>query len=117
MILTRSSGSVPVATWSFRAYAIQGTQQIYVVLLWFWGARLNDLTVDGVQTSSLVAYGTALTGITTPIALLLWAIGLVLFFGLPDYYRQSPGSVPSFYRSIQRRKVIVVSSLPSPPPS
>lgn len=102
-----SEGSVPVATWSFRACAIQGTQQIYIVLLWFWGARLNNLTLQGVQTSALVAYGPALTGVTTPLALFLWAIGLILFLGLPDYYRQSPGRVPSFYRSIVRRKVIL----------
>ena len=102
-----SEGSVPVATWSFRACAIQGTQQIYIVLLWFWGSRLNQLTLDGVQTSNLVAYGPALTGITVPIALCLWAIGLLLFFGLPDYYRQSPGRVPSFYSAALRRKVIV----------
>ena len=102
-----SEGSVPVATWSFRACAIQGTQQIYIVLLWFWGSRLNQLTLDGVQTSNLVAYGPALTGITVPMALFMWAISLLLFFGLPDYYRQSPGRVPSFYSAALRRKVII----------
>ncbi len=39
----------------------------------------------------------------------MWAIGATLFFGLPDYYRQAPGQVPSFYRSVVRRKIIMVS--------
>lgn len=82
---------------------------MYVVLLWFWGSRLNQLTLDGVQAATLIAYGPAMTGITVPLALILWTIGIILFLGLPDYYRQSPGQVPAFYRSIIRRKVIVVS--------
>ena len=38
---------------------------------------------------------------------MLWGIGLILFYGLPDYYRQAPGAVPSFYSSIFRRKIIM----------
>lgn len=68
---------------------------------------------NGVIASNLVAYGPGLTGITIPIALTMWAIGAILFFGLPDYYRQAPGQVPSFYRSVVRRKIIMVS-LPNP---
>ena len=103
------SGSVPVSSWSFRACVIQGSQQIYVVVLWYWGARLTNLTVNGVTTSGLVEYGAALTAITTPIAILLWGVGLTLFFGLPDYYRQNPGQIPSFYKSVIRRKIVLVS--------
>lgn len=39
--------------------------------------------------------------------MLLWAIGLLLIFGLPNYYRQSPGKVPSFYKSLFRRKIVL----------
>ena len=106
-------GSVPVVTWSFRACVIQGTQQIYIVALWFWGSRLIAQEINGVVASNLVAYGPGLTGITIPIALIMWAIGAILFFGLPDYYRQAPGQVPSFYRSVVRRKIIMVT-LPPP---
>jgi len=88
---------------------IQGTQQIYIVALWFWGSRLIAQEINGVAASTLVAYGPGLTGITIPIALIMWAIGATLFFGLPDYYRQAPGQVPSFYRSVVRRKIIMVS--------
>lgn len=37
----------------------------------------------------------------------LWAVGLLLFVGLPNYYRQTPGKVPSFYKSVFRRKIIL----------
>jgi alpha-1,3-glucan synthase len=30
-----------------------------------------------------------------------------VYFGLPNYYRQTPGKVPSFYKSLFRRKIIV----------
>jgi alpha-1,3-glucan synthase len=47
-----------------------------------------------------------MTAITLPIAVGLWAIGLTMYFGLPNYYRQVPGKVPSFYKSLFRRKII-----------
>ena len=37
----------------------------------------------------------------------MWAVGTILFLGLPSYYRQDPGKVPSFYKSIYRRKIIL----------
>ena len=105
-------GSANVATWNFRACVIQGTQQIYVTLLWYWGTGLMKMTVNGVTTSDLIQYGRALTAVTTPIAILMWAVAIILFLGLPDYYRQTPGQVPSFYKSIVRRKIILVSFEP-----
>lgn len=102
-----SEGSVPVATWSFRACVIQGSQQIYVVFLWFWGSRLTQDTLRGIVVQETTVYGPHLTGITTPIALLLWSVGAVLYFGLPDYYRQTPGQIPSFYSSVTRRKIVL----------
>ena len=47
------------------------------------------------------------SAITFPIALLLWGIGLIVYFGLPNYYRQAPGKMPSFYKSLFRRKIVV----------
>lgn len=44
-----------------------------------------------------------------PIAVFLWTLGLLVFFGLPNYYRQTPGKVPSFYKSVCRRKIILWS--------
>ena len=42
------------------------------------------------------------------IACLMWAVGVVLLIGLPKYYRQAPGHIPSFYTSLFRRKIILV---------
>lgn len=93
----------------FRACVIQGIEQLYIVALWFWGS------IVGKQTASVSAFGAAVIAnsdvpevvvITIPIAVFLWAIGLLLFFGLPDYYRQMPDKIPSFYVSMIRRKII-----------
>lgn len=98
-----STGSVPVKTWGFRACVIQGTQQLYLVGLWFWGDKNSSLTDAGES----VNYGWRMTAAGIPVAVFLWSIGLVLFFGLPIYYRQKPGGVPSFYTAVFRRKIIV----------
>ncbi|EMC98218.1 glycosyltransferase family 5 protein [Baudoinia panamericana UAMH 10762] len=98
-----TTGAAPVKDWAFRACAIQGTQQLYTVGLWAWGAKLTRHTDAGGNGD----LGFALTGIGIPVALLLWAIGLVLFFGLPQFYLQKPGAVPDFYKSVMRRKVII----------
>jgi hypothetical protein len=54
------------------------------------------------------------TAITVPIAVFLWLVGTIIYFGLPEFYSQNPGKVPSFYTSLLRRKIVLVSrSLPS----
>jgi hypothetical protein len=98
-----SLGAAPVKDWAFRACAIQGTQQLYVVGMWAWG---NKLTVSTARGNS-ADYGYTMTAVGVPIAIFLWSVGLVLFFGLPDFYRQKPGAVPDFYTSVFRRKIIV----------
>ena len=96
-------GTAPVSDWAFRACAIQGTQQLYVIALWFWGDTLTSASASG----RAISYTWQVTAIGIPIAICLWTIGVVLFIGLPDYYRQKPGAVPDFYVSISRRKIIV----------
>jgi hypothetical protein len=101
-------GGTPTETWALRACIIQGTQQLYVALLWYWGSSLTKLSTAGARTSSLVTSTRTVTAITTPIAVFMWALGLILFLGLPNYYHQSPGKVPSFYLALLRRKVVLV---------
>ena len=105
-------GGAPITAWLYRACVIQGTQSAYVIALWYWGAELTKETATGLASnkdypSSSVADGLTLTIITLPIAVLLWAVGLLLLRGLPAYYRQVPGAVPSFYSSIFRRRIIL----------
>ncbi|KAH8653740.1 alpha-1,3-glucan synthase [Xylariales sp. PMI_506] len=102
-----SEGGTTVQTWVFRACAIQGTQQIYIAGLWYWGEYTSAQINDGVSASSMITATTAVTAIGVPIAVLLWVIGIVLFLGLPEYYRNKPGKVPAFYPSLMRRKVVV----------
>ncbi|EAW12377.1 alpha-1,3-glucan synthase Ags1 [Aspergillus clavatus NRRL 1] len=98
----------PVKEWVFRACLIQGTQQAYVIALWYWGSTLTKASSQGLLSpEDNIANTWKMTAICAPIAILLWAIGLLMFFGLPNYYRQSPGKVPSFYRSVFRRKIVL----------
>ncbi|KAF2641815.1 alpha-1,3-glucan synthase [Massarina eburnea CBS 473.64] len=101
-----SEGGTATHTWVFRACAIQGTQQIYITVLWYWGSHLASISATGSDPAGF-ASSPYITAVMTPIALLLSAIGVALFFGLPDFYRSAPGSVPSFYQSLRRRKIIV----------
>ncbi|KAL8997767.1 MAG: hypothetical protein Q9169_003016 [Polycauliona sp. 2 TL-2023] len=102
-----TEGGTPAQSWAFRACVIQGSQQLYVAALWYWGASLTASSNEGVATSILLTSSRTVTAITTPIACLLWAIGLILLFGLPSYYRQTPGKIPSFYIALFRRKIVI----------
>ena len=99
--------AAPVKDWVFRACIIQGTQQLYVVALWYWGSSLSKQTQAGITDIQPVINSWKITAITVPITIFLWTIGILLAFGLPDYYRQAPGKVASFYKSIFRRKIIM----------
>jgi alpha-1,3-glucan synthase len=106
-------GGAPITSWVYRACVIQGTQQIYVVALWYWGSQLAKIANSGSSATSLIERNPALmTGIGVGIALVMWGAGATLFIGLPNYYRQAPGKVPSFYRTLARRKIILVRILP-----
>ena len=102
-----SPGGAPVKTWVLRACIVQGTQQIYISALWYWGSALVKLSSTGIAVSKTTIPNHVITALTLPLAVLLWAVGIVLFVGLPSYYRQQPGHVPSFYKSIFRRKIIL----------
>lgn len=100
-------GGAPIKDWVLRACFVQGTQQIYIAALWYWGASLVTLSSEGIAVTANVASNATITAVTVPIACLMWALGTVLFLGLPKFYHSTPGKVPSFYRSIFRRKIIV----------
>ncbi|KAI4280846.1 MAG: hypothetical protein L6R38_004122 [Xanthoria sp. 2 TBL-2021] len=102
-----TEGGTPAQSWAFRACVIQGSQQLYVAALWYWGSTLTASSDAGLSNSVLLTSSRTITAITTPIACFLWAIGLVLLFGLPSYYRQAPGKIPSFYIAFFRRKIVI----------
>ncbi|KAK7732518.1 hypothetical protein SLS53_008403 [Cytospora paraplurivora] len=100
-----TEGGNPVRSWMFRACTIQGTQQIYIAALWFWGSYASKVQNDGGRL--IPSTSRTVTCVTVPIAVVLWAIAVVLFVGLPDAYRSKPGYVSAFYRSLLRRKIVV----------
>jgi alpha-1,3-glucan synthase len=103
-----SEGSATVKSWGYRALWIQGIQQSYIAALWFWGSRANQATVSGFSwTHTRFFNGYSMTVLTVLVAMLLWFIGTVLYIGLPDYYRQAPEKIPSFYRSSLGRRVVL----------
>ena len=100
-------GGAPIKTWVLRACLIQGSQQLYIVLLWWWGSILSSTSVTGLVSSEGSFAGTwKITAITLPIGICLWLVGLALWIGLPKYYRQMPGYMPSFYSSAWKRRII-----------
>ncbi|TVY93725.1 Cell wall alpha-1,3-glucan synthase [Lachnellula willkommii] len=100
-------GGSTVKTWVFRACIIQGTQQIYVCVLWAWGSYLTKSISNSIVPNSINTSDKALTAIGVPVALCFWAVAFIMYRGLPNYYRQSPGKVPFFYVSLMRRKIVL----------
>ena len=103
--------SAPVTSWVFRACIIQGTQQAFAAGLWYWGHSLAALSAAGMLSLEELTTSTTVTMVAWPIGALLIAIGVCLFVGLPDYYRRLPGGIPAFYKSLTRRKLVLVICL------
>ncbi|KAL4939530.1 hypothetical protein BDV06DRAFT_224955 [Aspergillus oleicola] len=98
----------PVKEWVWRACIIQGTQQAYIIGLWYWGTSISQAVTRGVpNVQGHITETWRMTAICMPIAVFLWVLGLLVIFGLPNYYRQTPGKVPSFYKGVFRRKIIL----------
>ena len=83
-------------------------QQIYIAALWCWGATLARQSSAGIVTASVVAHKPAITtSLGVGVAIFMWFVGTMLFLGLPEYYRQYPGMVPSFVSSVLRRRIVI----------
>ena len=98
-------GGAPVRIWVIRACAVQGLQQMYISGLWYWGSQLSSYDSNGIPVAR--ASNTLISAICLPVSLLMIALSILTYLGLPNYYRQTPGSIPSFFKSIFRRKLII----------
>ncbi|KAK0712424.1 alpha-1,3-glucan synthase-like protein [Lasiosphaeria miniovina] len=98
-------GGAPTKQWITRALVVAGLAQVYSLLLWYWGSLVTnvDTTMTVYLTGTKIPQALA---ICVPVAVIFWIIGVVLLFGLPDFYRQSPAKIPGFYISLYRRKVV-----------
>ncbi|KAG8878121.1 Cell wall alpha-1,3-glucan synthase ags1 [Tulasnella sp. 331] len=86
--------------WSMRACIVQGSQQIWVAALWYWGSELN-----GAKAGSAPPWWIVL--ILWPLAIMSLVFAYCLQWGLPEYYRQVPPAVPNFVRTLFRRKIVI----------
>ena len=93
-------GGSPAQSWVFRACVIQGTQQVYICALWFWGSRLSHSSVTDPVSRTIAP-------VLFSASSILFLIGIILYTGLPPYYRQTPGKLPSLYSSLFRRKIVI----------
>ncbi|CAH7686420.1 hypothetical protein BY996DRAFT_4584668 [Phakopsora pachyrhizi] len=91
------------SAWVYRACIVQGTQQIWVAALWYWGFKLQ--ATDPVDTA--FAPKAWINFITLTLAGACFFIAYVLFQGLPKYYRNAPGTVPNFVKALFRRKLVL----------
>lgn len=89
--------------WIYRACVVQGTQQLWVVALWYWGFKLQN--TNPFDTSSVPSAW--INVVTLTFAVLCFFAGYVLFYGLPHYYHQLPGTVPNFVKTLFRRKLVL----------
>ncbi|KAI7774406.1 hypothetical protein LA080_008800 [Diaporthe eres] len=101
-----TDGGSTVSTWIMRLAIIQGVSQIYTVALWAWGSSISDAVADGETGAYSLANSPWMLAVCLPAALALWAIGTVLFLGLPDFYRETPGPVPQLWKTLLKRKTI-----------
>ena len=104
-MLTSITGGSPTKQWITRALTVSGFAQVYSIGLWYWGsivANMDPTATVFVGTSNVPQ--AVVVGV--PVAVIFWAIGVVLYLGLPDFYRQSPATIPGFYISLYRRKIV-----------
>lgn len=71
--------------WTMRACIVQGSQQIWVTALWYWGFRLNGATPDS----------------KTPwwIVLILWPLAIMSFVFMVCIFKGLPGAFSTFTSS------------------
>ncbi|CAL1704520.1 unnamed protein product [Somion occarium] len=86
--------------WTMRACVVQGSQQIWVAALWYWGNSLSGAKDDQFAPWWIVL-------IVWPLAVISFLFAYLMLYGLPDYYRQTPPKVPNFLKTLFRRKLVL----------
>ncbi|KAF8636652.1 hypothetical protein AX17_003459 [Amanita inopinata Kibby_2008] len=86
--------------WTLRACIVQGSQQIWVAALWYWGNSLNGRPDGYIPPWWIIL-------ILWPLACMSFLFAYVMLYGLPEYYRQTPPKVPHFLKTLFRRKLVL----------
>jgi hypothetical protein len=83
-----------------RACVVQGTQQVWVAALFFWGYKLS-----GSAGNLVPPWWVAL--VVWPLSIISFLFAYLMLYGLPEYYRQTPPKVPNFIKTLFRRRIVV----------
>jgi len=87
-------------SWIFRACVVQGLQQCWAAVLWWWGSLLiNNDPEKYIAPRAILA-------VVWPLSLVSFLFFFALWFGLPQYYLQRPPTVPNFYATLFRRDIV-----------
>ncbi|KAF8625783.1 hypothetical protein AX15_005173 [Amanita polypyramis BW_CC] len=86
--------------WTLRACIVQGSQQIWVAALWYWGYTLNGRPDGYIPPWWIVL-------ILFPLSCMSFLFAYVMLYGLPEYYHQTPPKVPHFLKTLFRRKLVL----------
>ncbi|KDQ60792.1 glycosyltransferase family 5 protein [Jaapia argillacea MUCL 33604] len=86
--------------WTMRACIVQGSQQVWVAALWYWGNSLS-----GAQANNIAPWWIVV--VLWPLSFMSFLFAYLMLYGLPDYYRQTPPKVPNFLRTLFRRKLVL----------
>ncbi|EIW51684.1 glycoside hydrolase family 13 and glycosyltransferase family 5 domain-containing protein [Trametes versicolor FP-101664 SS1] len=86
--------------WMMRACIVQGSQQVWVAALWYWGYNLDTVAADNISPWWICL-------IVWPLAVMSFLFAYLMLYGLPDYYRQTPPKVPNFFHTLFRRKIVL----------
>ncbi|WDK22841.1 alpha-1,3-glucan synthase [Colletotrichum graminicola] len=100
-----TDGGSTVPKWIQRLAIIQGLTQLYTLALWAWGSLVSEAEANSVAKPTL-AGSPWLLAVCAPAALLLWAVGAILYLGLPDFYREMPGPIPQLWLTLLKRRTI-----------
>lgn len=101
-----TDGGSTISTWIMRLALIQGVSQLYTMGLWAWGSAISAATAANNTGAYSLATSPYMLAVCLPIAVILWAIGAVLFLGLPEFYNETPGPVPQLWKTLLKRKTI-----------
>lgn len=87
-------------SWIFRACVVQGLQQCWAAILWWWGSLLiNNDPETYIAPRAILA-------VVWPLSIVSFLFFFALWFGLPQYYLQRPPTVPNFYATLFRRDIV-----------
>ncbi|EPX72019.1 alpha-1,3-glucan synthase [Schizosaccharomyces octosporus yFS286] len=95
-----------LGSWVTRACILHGLQQLWTALLWLWGTLSSHL--DWNYSILIKPMNNILVAAAVfPIAFVLMLTTIMLYKGLPPFYRQTPGSIPAFSKALFHRRVVI----------